>query len=111
MAVLVVASSVAGVAQQESIDELRARAEAGDATAQYNLGENYLHGKTVPVDNVQAHMWLNLAASRATGEAREESVETRDAFALVMPPEQIAEAQRLAHEWDAPHPCEPYLPH
>ena len=56
-------------------------------------------------------MWLNLAASRATGEAREESVETRGALALVMPPEQIAEAQRLAHEWDAPHPCEPYLPH
>ena len=52
-------------------------------------------------------MWLHLAASRATGEAREESVETRDAFAVVVPPEQISEAQRLAHEWDAAHRREP----
>ena len=51
-------------------------------------------------------MWLNLAASRATGEAREESAANRDAFTLIMTPEQIAEAQRLAREWDAAHPCE-----
>jgi len=49
---------------------------------------------------------LNLAASRATGEAREESAANRDAFTLIMTPEQIAEAQRLAREWDAAHPCE-----
>ena len=52
-------------------------------------------------------MWRNLAASRETGEDRELSVEARDAVASLMTAEQLAEAQRLAREWDAAHPREP----
>ena len=40
-------------------------------------------------------------------ELREEAVERRDDVAALMPPDQIAEAQRLAREWDAAHPREP----
>ena len=36
--------------------------------AQFNLGVRYSNGRGVPQDDVQAHMWFNLAASRITGE-------------------------------------------
>jgi uncharacterized protein len=45
---------------------------------------------------VQAHMWLNLAASRS-GDAT--MVKSRDLVAAKMTPDQVAEAQRLAREW------------
>ena len=43
----------------------------------------------------------------STGEARDLSVKNRDIFAAKMTPEQIAEAERLAREWDAAHPRGP----
>ena len=49
-------------------------------------------------------MWFNLVAARETGERREFAVRERDRVADLMTPTQIAEAQRLAHEWDAAHP-------
>ena len=67
----------------------------------------YNEGEGVPQDYVEAHMWYNLAASQLTGEARELVVENRDWVAFRMTPEQIAEAERLAREWDAAHPREP----
>jgi hypothetical protein len=76
----------------------------GYAFAQYYLGVMYATGAGVPQDYVEAHMWFNSAASRATGEARENAVEARDGLAGLMNPTQIAEAQRLAREWDAAHP-------
>jgi len=94
-------------AQTPEIDAARARAEAGDAEAQLDLGVMYATGAGVPQDYVEAHMWFNIAASRATGEARENAVEARDGLAGLMSPTQIAEAQRLAHEWDTAHLREP----
>ena len=38
----------------------------------------YSNGEGVPQDNVEAHMWLNLAAARLSGADRERSVATRD---------------------------------
>ena len=52
-------------------------------------------------------MWFNLAASRLTGERRENAVSNRDKAAGLMTPGQIAKAQRLAREWDAAHSREP----
>ncbi len=47
-----------------AISELRSFAEQGNAEAQYNLGYMYGEGLGVPQDDyVQAHMWLNIAAS------------------------------------------------
>ena len=67
----------------------------------------YINGEGVPQSYVQAHMWHNLVASRATGEMRERAVRNRDRVAGLMDPTQIAEAQRLAREWDAAHPRDP----
>ena len=82
-------------------------AEQGHLGAQEFLGAKYWIGKGVPQDYVQSHMWLNLAASRLTGEDLEKAVEARDSVALLMTPAKIAEAQRLAREWEAAHPREP----
>jgi len=49
-------------------------------------------------------MWHNLAASRLTGEDRDQAVGNRDFIANRLSPDQLAEAQRLAREWDAAHP-------
>ena len=81
-------------------------AEQGHLGAQEFLGAKYWIGKGVPQDYVQSHMWLNLAASRLTGEDLEKAVEARDSVAQMMTPAQIAEAQRLAREWEVAHPRE-----
>ena len=49
-------------------------------------------------------MWFNLAASRATGEARENAAKGRDLAAGDLTPDGLNEAQRLARKWDAAHP-------
>lgn len=93
----------------ESLDQKRMQAvDPENTTAQFNLGGQYATGQGVPRDYVQAHMWFSLAASRSPmGELHDMAVEARDKIASVLSPEQIAEAQRLAHEWDAAHPREP----
>ena len=75
-----------------------------------SLGASYADGRGVVHDYVQAYMWHTLAASRLTGDEREISVKARDGLVNVMTPDQIAEAQRLASEWDAAHPREAYPP-
>ena len=79
----------------EAVRWWRKAAEQGYALAQYNLGSMYHDGHGVPQDYVSAHMWLNLAA--ASGEQR--AAQRRDAVARLMTPAQIAEAQKLEHEW------------
>ena len=60
---------------------------------------------------VQAHMWFDLAASRMASGHRQHAVDGRDRAAGQMNPTQIAEAERLAREWDAAHPHDPSPPH
>ncbi len=100
----------AGVPQDyvEAVRWYRMAADQEVAGAQFSLGFMYATGQGVPQDYVQAHMWYNLAASRAAGEERESAVEGRDNVADWMNPTQIAEAQRLAREWDEAHPREPH---
>ena len=102
-AVLLVAIAGVGTAQPESIEELRARAEQGDADAQSSLGLMYATGRGVPQDYVQAYMWLSLSASRSSGEARDRAVDNRDIAYEKLTFNQRAEAQRLAREWDEAH--------
>ena len=40
---------------QSDIEELKTKAEQGDASAQYNLGVTYARGVGVPQDYVEAH--------------------------------------------------------
>lgn len=45
-----------------ALNELRGRAEGGDAEAQYRLGFLYGNGEGVPLDHAQAEYWFSLAA-------------------------------------------------
>ncbi|MDE0829060.1 MAG: SEL1-like repeat protein [Vicinamibacterales bacterium] len=64
----------------------------------------YENGEGVPQDYVQAHMWTNLAVTQSSGQDRDRRERNRDIIAAKMTAEQIAEAQRLASEWDAVRP-------
>jgi TPR repeat protein len=81
----------------EAVKWYRKAAEHGRASAQAVLGVMYESGLGVPPDNVLAHMWLSLAAAQGDGDA----AKLRDSLARFMTPDQIAEAQRLAREWQA----------
>jgi uncharacterized protein len=73
-------------------------ADQGNALAQAHLGLMYEHGYGVPRDPVMARMWLNLAVSRAPSLSM--AVKLRNEVAAKMTPAQIAEAKRLAEEWE-----------
>jgi tetratricopeptide (TPR) repeat protein len=84
----------------------RLAADHGLAGAQFNLGMTYVEGQGVPQDYVQAHMWLDLAASQlpAMGiNRRNSTVDARDRVASKMTPQQTVEAQQLAFEWTIEH--------
>ena len=85
----------------------RSAAEQGHADGQYSLGFMYANGRGVPQDYVQGHMWFNLAASRVPGADQPAAASGRNEVAALMTPEQVAEAQRLAREWDEAHPRNP----
>ncbi len=75
-------------AEPAEIEELRLKAEKGNAIAQYNLGLAYAEGRDVPVDGAEAFAWLSLAAENgSTGKALQ-SVQGS------MTVEQLAEGQR-----------------
>ena len=50
--------------------EWRPLAEAGDASAQYNLGVMYREGKGVPKDDAEAVKWFRLAAAQGSANAQ-----------------------------------------
>ena len=81
----------------------REAAEQGDAPAQFTLGFMYANDGLRPPNDVEAHMWLNLAATRSTGAARTRSVTERDKVAERMTPADLSEAQRRASERHAAH--------
>jgi uncharacterized protein len=84
----------------------RLAADYGLAGAQFNLGMMYVEGQGVPKDDVQALMWLDLAASQLPGmgiNRRNSTVDARDRVASKMTPQQIVEAQELAFEWKIEH--------
>ena len=57
-------------AQTPEIDELRVRAEAGDAEAQAGLGFKYFAGIGVPQDDAEAVRWHRLAADQGHADAQ-----------------------------------------
>ena len=79
----------------EALTQWRAAANAGDRQAMLTLGRLYVQGLGVLQDYVEAHKWLNLAASRGEAAALQE----RDALAEKMTPVQIATAQERAVAW------------
>lgn len=90
----------------------RKAAEQGFAEPQLSLGIMYDKGRGVPRDVVQAYMWMTIAAARLPAEAqaaghppaaiegrRKRMLQYRDVVAAKMTAGQIAEAERLAREW------------
>ena len=78
---------------------VEARAEGGEADAQYYLGLMYSTGQRVAQDYVTAHKWFNLAALNGSDRARME----REELSVIMSADEIAEAQRQAREWKMTH--------
>ena len=81
---------------KEAANWFRAAAGKGHTLAQYNLGAMYGRGEGVPKNYTYAYMWLSLAASNGD----KHSGVARDAVATLMTPGQIADAQRLAAEYE-----------
>ena len=85
----------------EAVKWLRLAADQGHAEAQLNLGNMYREGMGVPKDYVRAHMWFNSSAAQGHLHAdyyRDEVLKDH------MTPAQIAEAQKLAREWQPKRP-------
>ena len=101
---LVGTASFAEPAQDDSIEAVRTRANAGDAEAQFNLGVMQDNGLGVPQDDVEAYKWFNLATTYIDASQREEYAEARDTAAERLTPQQRAEGQKLSREWFAAHP-------
>ena len=80
----------------EALAQWQDAADAGDRRAMLELGRLYRQGMGVVQDYVEAHKWLNLAASRGEAAALEE----RDALAAQMTLAQVATAQQLAAAWE-----------
>jgi uncharacterized protein len=89
----------------EAVILFRLSAEQGNTWAQRRLGTMYESGKSVPRDYIQAHKWYNLSASRHKGSVElNRATSLRDNIAALMTSAQIAEAQKLARQWDKAHP-------
>jgi tetratricopeptide (TPR) repeat protein len=81
----------------------RRAAEQGYADAQINLAEMYFTGRGAPQSYVQALSWFILAANNVAtgfGKTYYDAIHKRDLVAGKMTAAQIAEAQRLASEWE-----------
>ena len=86
-----------GVTQdyQEAVRWYQFAAVQGNSLALGRLGLMYYQGQGVPQDYVKAYMWFNLAEKDGV----KLGVAIRETLDKNMPPEQIAEAQRMAQEW------------
>jgi len=81
----------------------RRAATQGVTAAQYNLGMLYVRGEGVPQDLEEAYLWLQLAAAGSpAGASHDKAVQSRDAVAAQLTPEQLAHAQERASQWQ-PH--------
>ena len=84
---------------------LQLASSAGVPAAQYFFGLMYDKGQGVPQDFVLAQAWLNLAVAHAEPRLRDRWALIRNAVASKMTEAQLAEARRLAYQWEP----EPYL--
>jgi len=87
------------VAEKPYYETCLEAAERGEAQALYDLGLLYSTGQGVDLDYVTAHKWFNLAAMRGVRRA----VVDRAELSRDMTEEEIAQAQRLAREWQLGH--------
>jgi len=78
---------------EDAVTLLTKAAGKEDPRAYYRLGQlNAAGDGPIPQDLIKAHAWYNLAAARGL----EQAVEQRDVVALLLSPDQVAEAQARA---------------
>ena len=58
------------IEDSKELRELRAKAESGDARAQFNLGSSYANGEGVVKDDVEAVKWYRKAAEQNNASAQ-----------------------------------------
>ncbi len=85
-----------GQSDGEAVRWYRKAARQGHAYAQYDLALMFAAGAGVPRDTVRAYMWLNLAIAQGNGHM----IGQRNEIARKMTPAQLAEAERITHEWN-----------
>ncbi len=86
----------------EAVTWLRRSAEQDNTEAQHDLGALYGAGKGLKRDYVQAYKWMNICAAKGNSGC----VTQRDLLAKKLKPAQVAEAQRLASQFQ-PQPESP----
>ena len=81
-------------AERKEFVETKAKAEQGNAFAQYNLGLMYEYGSGVVKDEVEAYKWYLLSGAQGNANAKKgiEIIER------VLTPSPRAEGQKLARE-------------
>lgn len=90
-------------AAEGELAALRAKAEKGNAIAQYNLGLAYAEGRDTPVDRVEACVWLTLARENGTtGRALELLLPQLSAAELDAAKARLAERRAAAGRPPAP---------
>ena len=90
-----------GAAQndKEAVKWMIKAANQGNTQAQYQLGLSYLNGRGIAWSALQAYKWLSLAA--VDGDSNVNKM--RDLVASELTQEQVAEAQKQAHNWKPKH--------
>ncbi len=86
----------------EAMKWYRTAAEQGEYGGQAGLARMYGSGDIGPPDLVQVYKWANLAVLHVPinlKNTREGLIKFRDQVIAKMSPAQIAEAQKLAHDW------------
>ena len=63
-------AAAAILAGQTDVEALKAKAEQGDASAQFRLGFMYNTGEGVPQDDAEAVKWYRLAAEQGDASAQ-----------------------------------------
>ena len=84
----------------EGVKWTQKAAEHGHPGAQHALGLCYAKGKGVTTNYVQAYKWLTLAAAKDNRNSDDIKVNV-SMVERFMTPEQIAEGQKLAHEFES----------
>lgn len=92
-----------GVARDpvQAVKWFRQAAHKGNSNAQYNLGVMYAQGEGVAQDFVRALMWLNIAETDETKHPLDKMTlfTAQATVRKLMTRNQIAEADKLAREW------------
>ena len=85
---------------EKSVKWFQMAAEQGNPLGQLSIGVAYANGQGIGQDHLLAYMWNELAANQSEDEwAQQQATRLRLAMFKQLTPAQVAEARRLAKEW------------